>query len=373
MSANPAAEDAAFRDYRRGFIYAVNDTAYVFVAVLIVGFTVWDRYVDPAHAGAALWVRVGGAALVLGSGVFQRVTRRVEWAPRLAKFRMLVTAVTIAWALALLDRGFLVGLSGLIIAMLGAAHSAIDRRDVFWLFLPPLLATTAIMLLAGVDRFVFVNATFFLGLTFLVALLLARVLEQANRRAYRLEQALLRESRLDALTGVANRRALGEHARQALGLACRHGTPVSALLLDIDHFKVINDRHGHALGDEVLRAIATHCRSVMRDSDCFGRWGGEEFVALLPDTPATQARELAERLRASIAARAWVFGSLELHPTISIGVAEARPQEGFDPEATWSRLVDAADAAMYRAKALGRNRVEGDAMPAAMVEGGHGC
>jgi diguanylate cyclase (GGDEF)-like protein len=357
--ADPApTRDDGFRAWRMSFIQAANDSAFVFVAVLIVGFTLWDRYVDAANADAALWVRLGGAALVIGSGLFQRTRKRVAWAHAIAKFRMLVTAGTIAWALALLERGFLVGLSGLIIAMLGAAHSAIDRRDVYLLFLPPLLLTVAIMGVAGIERFVFVNATFFLGLTFLVALLLGRVLEAANRRAYAAEQALTRESRIDALTGVANRRALGEQARAALALARRQAQPIATLLLDIDHFKQINDRHGHALGDQVLQAVAAHCRELMRASDCFGRWGGEEFVALLPETTAEHAFDLAERMRISVATTEWRFGELVLHPTISIGVAGLTPGADADLDATWSALVDAADAAMYRAKARGRNRVE---------------
>jgi diguanylate cyclase (GGDEF)-like protein len=361
MAAVPASADAGFRAYRLRVIHAVNETAFYAVAALIVGFTFWDRYVDPANADAALGVRLAGAALVLGSGWFQRAMQRVEWSHWIAKFRLLVTAGTVALALALLEQGFLVGLSGLIVAALGAAHSALDRRDVVPLFLPPLALTVAIMYLAGVERFVFVNATFFLVLTFLVALLLASVLEQANRRAYQAEQALLRESRLDALTGVANRRALDEQGHAALALARRHGQPFALLMLDLDHFKTVNDRHGHGLGDQLLQALAAHCRGLMRESDVFGRWGGEEFLALLPDTGAAQATELAERLRASVAATRWRLGEVELQQTVSIGVAGvAGPQVG-DIGAMWSRLVGAADAAMYRAKQHGRNRVESDA------------
>jgi diguanylate cyclase (GGDEF)-like protein len=337
------------------FIHAANASAYPSVALLIVVFTAWDHYIDPANARAALWVRLGGAALVLGSGLLQRRVRRVAWAHWMARYRLLVTAGTIAWALALLDRGFLFGLSGLVVAALGAAHSAIDRRDVLPLFLPPLALTVAVMLFAGVERVVFVNAVFFLGLTFLAALLLATVLEQANRRAFQLEQALLRESRIDALTGVANRRALGEQAHAALTRARRNGLPVSVLLVDLDHFKAVNDAHGHALGDQVLHAVAAHCRAMMRESDTFGRWGGEEFLALLPDTAAAA---VSERMRASVAATPWTFGAVRLRPTVSIGVAGGPVAPAAEVDATWHALVNAADKAMYRAKDAGRNRVE---------------
>lgn len=351
-------EDSGFRTYRLAFVYSANETAFVFSALLIVAFNVWDRYIDPAHAMQALWVRLGGAGIVIASGLFQRWTKRVEWAPWVAKFRMLATAGTIALALSLLDGGFLVGLSGLIIAMLGAAHSAIDRRDVLWLFLPPFVLVVAIMLFVGIERFVFVNSLFFLGLTLLVAWLLGGVLEVANLRAYRLERALLRESRVDALTGVENRRALGEHAHELLTLSRRAGKPCAVMLIDIDFFKAINDQYGHPVGDQVLRAVAGHCHRMMRESDRFGRWGGEEFLALLPDATTEQAAALAERMRASIAEAEWQFGDVTVRPTISIGVAGALPATAIDVDFVWEALVKAADQALYRAKSAGRNCVE---------------
>ena len=357
MPVPPAIDAVSFRVYRLRAIYLANEAAFVAVAVLILAFTVWDHYVDAAHAGAALWVRLGGAALVIASGVFQRLTRRVEWSHWIAKFRLLVTSAAIAGALALLDAGFLVGLSGLIVATLGAAHSAIDRRDVIWLFLPPLSLAVAVMLVAGVETFVFVNATFFLGLTLLVALLLAQVLEHSHRRAWSAEQALLRESRLDALTGVANRRALEEQGQNALRHARRSGQPVSVLMIDLDRFKTVNDRHGHGVGDQVLTALAQRCRGLMRESDSFGRWGGEEFLALLGDTAPDAARELAERMRAAVAAAP--MGETGVTLTISIGVAGMTPTPDQGVDEAWARLVGAADAAMYRAKTQGRNRVEG--------------
>lgn len=358
MAALSASDAAAFRAYRLKVIHTVNETAFPAVAALLVAFTAWDHYVDPAHAGTALGVRLAGAALVLGSGWFAQRAARVEWSHWIAKFRLFVTAGTVAIALALLERGFLVGLSGLIVAALGAAHSAVDRRDVLPLFAPPLALTVAVMHVADVERFVFVNATFFLALTFLVALLLAGVLEQANRRAFLAEQALRRESRLDPLTGVANRRALAEHGHAMLARARRAGTPVAVLLLDLDRFKTVNDRHGHTVGDQLLQALAAHARAQLRETDVFGRWGGEEFVALLPDTPPAQASALAERLRASVAQASWQCGQVALRATVSIGVASATVPPDADLDALWPRLVDAADAAMYRAKQQGRDRVE---------------
>jgi diguanylate cyclase (GGDEF)-like protein len=352
-------DDAGFRAYRLALIHAANESAYLFVAALVVAFNAWDWFVDPVHAGSALWVRLAGGAVIVGSGLFQRRVDRVPLAATIAKFRLLVSAATIAVALSLLEQGFLVGLSGLVIAMLGAAYSAIDRRDVFALFLPPLVLTLAIMAIAGIDRFVFVNAAFFLGLTMLVGWLLAHVLEESYRRAYTLEQALLRESRVDALTGVLNRRALEEQGKALLGLCQRHGRPFALLMVDIDFFKDINDRYGHPVGDQVLRAVAEHCRAEIRTADRFGRWGGEEFLALLPETPREQAIALAERIREAISHGGFEFGGDVQRVTVSVGVAAEETTGPVNVDGLWAALVKASDDAMYRAKAAGRNRVEG--------------
>jgi diguanylate cyclase (GGDEF)-like protein len=303
-------------------------------------------------------VRLAGAAVILASGVVQRRLARVELAAWIAKCRLLVSAGTIATALALLDDGFLVGLSGLVIAMLGAAYSSIDRRDVFWLFGPPLVLTLAIMALAGVGRFVFVNATCFLLLTLAVGWLLAQVQEASYRRVYALEQALMRESRVDALTGVLNRRALEEQGQGLLGLCQRHGQPFALLMIDIDWFKDINDRHGHPVGDEVLRAVARLCQAQIRAADRFGRWGGEEFLALLPETTQFDAFALAERMRNAVAHAGIEFGGDVQRVTVSVGVVAMVTPLAVEASTAWAALVKAADEAMYRAKAAGRNCVE---------------
>ena len=351
------ADDAGFRAYRVALIHASNDTAFVFVALLVVAFNAWDWFVDPVPARAALWVRLAGGAAIVASGLAQRRLARVELAPWIAKFRLLVAATTIAIALALLDRGFLVGLSGLVIALLGAAYSAIDRRDVWALFGPPLLLVLAIMALAGLPRFDFVNATCFLALTMGVGWLLAAVQEESYRRAFALEQALLRESRVDALTGVLNRRALEEQGKALLGLCQRHGRPFALLMVDIDYFKDINDRFGHPVGDEVLAAVASYCHDEIRATDRFGRWGGEEFLALLPETPRDQAIALAERVRAAVAHAGFEFGGDVQRVTVSVGVAAEETTGPVNVDGLWAALVKSADDAMYRAKAAGRNRV----------------
>ena len=133
----------------------------------------------------------------------------------------------------------------------------------------------------------------------------------------------------------------------------RHQQPMSVLMLDLDHFKRVNDEHGHATGDRVIQAVSTAMRSHVREEDIVARYGGEEFVVLCPRTNAQQATLVAERLRVAIAGLAQVELGIPGPQTISIGVAS--PGE-LSPDACES-LLPVADAALYAAKAAGRNRV----------------
>lgn len=155
----------------------------------------------------------------------------------------------------------------------------------------------------------------------------------------------------DALTGLANRRAFMEALQRELGRHHRHGRALGVMMLDIDHFKCINDTYGHAAGDCVLQAVAGVMRQSVRTADVVGRIGGEEFALITPETDATGTRELAERIRLAVAALEVGCGHHSIGVTVSIGLAQARPGDG--PESVLSR----ADAALYAAKEGGRNRV----------------
>jgi diguanylate cyclase (GGDEF)-like protein len=186
--------------------------------------------------------------------------------------------------------------------------------------------------------------------------LLARV--QAAGRVKRLQDELRqrseeldRLSRTDALTGLHNRRHVQEYLTRLGSLAHRNVKPIAVLIIDIDHFKSVNDRYGHDAGDAVLREVGDRMVGNVRLEDMVGRWGGEEFLVVLPDTGIQGAAELAERLRQVIAdepCRLPAGGALPV--TISLGCAASV----VDDVAT---LVRSADAAMYQAKQSGRNRV----------------
>jgi diguanylate cyclase (GGDEF)-like protein len=167
-------------------------------------------------------------------------------------------------------------------------------------------------------------------------------------------EAMLRDlAHHDPLTGVANRRYFFERANQEFSRTKRRPTPLSIIELDIDHFKQINDKYGHAAGDEVLRTLSKTCQSLLRKADVFARIGGEEFATLLPDTNLDGAACLAERLRKAVVSSKLTFSSSEFRCTISAGVASLRTTDNNIEE-----CLLRADKSMYCAKRNGRDRVE---------------
>lgn len=160
-----------------------------------------------------------------------------------------------------------------------------------------------------------------------------------------------REARTDPLTGVANRRRLIEMGQVELNRNDRAQTPLALVMMDIDHFKRVNDDHGHDIGDAVLRAFAAAVSEALRDYDLFGRMGGEEFAAILPDTTRDEAQVIAERLRLRIAAMAIDTGEAAIRITVSLGLTMLTDGDNLD------RLFSRSDAALYAAKQAGRNRM----------------
>ena len=166
----------------------------------------------------------------------------------------------------------------------------------------------------------------------------------------RMEDELRRLATTDTLTGVSNRRYLLEQADNEIRRARRYGHHLTVLVLDVDNFKRVNDTYGHSVGDQVLRLIARACADNLRESDIFGRTGGEEFVAVLPETDPERARPLADRLRRAVADLD-LPAALTGHPvTVSIGGAGLEEGDNVDT------LIGRADRGLYAAKRNGRNR-----------------
>lgn len=200
---------------------------------------------------------------------------------------------------------------------------------------------------------IMVPGVFFLGACFvwLTTNLSLRTLMVVTRIS-RLEHDAL----TDPLTGAYNRRHLDQLLPKEISAALRHNHPLSVLLVDIDHFKSINDSHGHQAGDQALVSLSEIARKVLRTTDVFIRYGGEEFLVIAPHTPAEGAIQLAERLRQRIAENPLILpgnqSNIETKITVSVGVASLA-----DEVSDANSLVNLADENLYRAKQEGRNRV----------------
>lgn len=173
----------------------------------------------------------------------------------------------------------------------------------------------------------------------------------ANMTLGRYQRKLELMATTDKLTGVTNRQVFESHFENTLKLATQESSRVSALLLDIDHFKQVNDRHGHSIGDLVIQTVCHIARAELRDSDLICRWGGEEFLLLLPNSDLAHASNLAEKIRTQIAQRMIRVNGDEFGVTVSLGVGEYKQDESLQS------LINRVDVALYQAKAQGRNKV----------------
>ena len=201
----------------------------------------------------------------------------------------------------------------------------------------------------------------FMGIIVVTSLILAAVMAERRELEQRKQERILALATTDPVTELPNHRALMARLDQELEHAQRYDRACSLLFLDLDHFKALNDGYGHAAGDAVLCEFASLIRAQLRHGDTVGRWGGEEFVAILPETRADEALTLAEAVRAAVAAYTFSVGG-GIHLTCSIGMASC-------PTHTQERegLLTAADQAMYGAKRFGRNQVRAANDPAVLA------
>ncbi|AZD06854.1 GGDEF domain protein [Pseudomonas chlororaphis] len=197
--------------------------------------------------------------------------------------------------------------------------------------------------LGDIRRSLYLNLLICLAITLIVLTLLNGVVRRFQRK-------IETQATLDSLTGLPNRRGFDLLAAQAMLEAQREPKPLTALLLDLDHFKRLNDTYGHLAGDQVLSGFARHLESCLRQSDIVCRWGGEEFIVLLKDTDSATARKIAEKIRLLIEQQRYAYEGKNMRLTVSIGVTTLQADD------TLHSLLSRADHAMYRAKQTGRNR-----------------
>lgn len=189
--------------------------------------------------------------------------------------------------------------------------------------------------------------------------LLGKLTRSEDQRA-----ALETLSYMDCLTGIPNRRYLEQCFQEELARAQRYKLPFTCVMVDIDHFKKVNDTHGHLVGDQVLKKMGEILRAQKRPYDIVGRYGGEEFAIILKEISAKDSLLVCERLRVAVAQSPFAVNDAEFNFTVSIGIASLYPREGVSMETIWSL----ADKALYRAKEGGRNRCVLDLPPAAGLE-----
>jgi diguanylate cyclase (GGDEF)-like protein len=345
--------EARFRESRTAGFLAINRNTFWSIAILLLAFAAWDAYADPAHWQSAFRVRLLGAAVIVATGLFQRMPGKARWLPLLSKVRLVIAVATAALAAALLDRGYGFAVAGVVAIILTGPYIAVDVRDLLALNVASMLVLALVMVATRLDPFDMIGTAVFVLLAVAVSMLLGRVLEASHRRAFALDLELQRDARTDALTGLDNRRAVEERALLELKRASRADAPVSLIMCDIDRFKEINDRHGHEAGDAVLRSVANRLRGALRETDLLGRWGGDEFLAVLGDADLLSAAEVAERMRASVAATP--LDEIAGSATISVGVSTR--QDSAVAARAWEQLLKEADAHLYHAKTAGRNRV----------------
>lgn len=314
----------------------------------VVTFGLWDYFIDAEHALATFMIRI----LLVSFGALAYFPSRLHWTTEQRSCHIYWThTCAIILCEYLLKHGFLYGLAGITSCLFVTAIISQNLRSFFFLLSVP---TVMLLILSALKSNVFeyTNQIIFYGVSALSAYVLMMVIHAFRRSAFLLETKLIRTSRHDTLTDAYNRSYLEELAMHEIASSRRHGMPLAVAMLDIDHFKHINDTYGHAIGDQAIKSLVSTCLSTMRKIDHFGRIGGEEFAYVMPATNEAGALECSERLRQAIAALRINTPAGTIQFTVSIGIALLH-----DGHANWTDILKDADHAMYQAKHAGRNQI----------------
>lgn len=325
--------------------------------LLLLLFALREVLFAQAGSHSGLWIRLSGAAVIVVQFlIFKRLG--LERYFRTTSLTVYCTFfITILLTMNVSQYGWAMGLPGLIITMMASVVVLIRGRDALC-NIPLALAGIGLMWTNEVRGLLLVNNTLYLLIGAASSVLFAYVLESIARTAFLSQLQLEQEAQHDYLTNLPNRRHLATLAQREIGRAQRFKRPLSVMLVDIDHFKTVNDQHGHDAGDQVIREMGQLLAQHMRASDTVGRHGGEEFAVLLPETAREEAMHLAQRLCAIVAKQRFMASGVHTPLTISVGVTA---YEGGQQD--WNDLLKQADAALYSAKQQGRDRVVISAQP----------
>ena len=351
-------------DRRQRFRLAQAWLASVMMCFCVLALHLADGFglVDPGPIG--WWSAASVAGMLVVVSVIRAGANKRFADPALTIQQMLYAILCAAWAYSFAGQAHsLVGIILAVILMFGMF--GLSSRQVIWVGFYTLGLFGFVMMLAsrrhpehyppGGEIVYFLMLCIMVVGVGLLTVRLHRMRDRLRRQKLELEAALEHIHRLathDDLTGLVNRRHMQELLENERMRLERSEQDWCVALIDLDHFKSVNDAHGHAIGDEVLRALSRHAHTLIRRTDVLARWGGEEFVLLLPNTPIAMAQNSLERLREHFHANPLVVQGIELPVSFSAGLTEHLRGE------TVAQTLERADKLCYQAKTLGRNRVE---------------
>ncbi|HET7313065.1 GGDEF domain-containing protein [Salinisphaera sp.] len=345
-----AAKERDFAGFVRGTLLTT--------ALFVLAAVGWDFAIDPVHAWQLIWLRFLGSALVLLWALASWRNVHAPMARALAVLVPLAIEASFIHVLAVLNGGGAYGMGGflyffILVPFLTLAQPLVLSAAVLVLLavMPPVASLFGLS--ADLDWVVY---TAYIGLALGPVMLILLMFEYLYWTVFRYRRKVEVQAVTDALTAVANRRHFMLEAAARLENRQQCGAPASLLFVDIDRFKAINDRHGHALGDQALTHVVNRLKQVLRDDDLIARYGGEEFVVLLSDADTDHAVRVAERMRVAVKTEPYdVAGTNEpaITLTVSIGIATRAADRPVDLDT----LIIAADRALYDAKSAGRDRV----------------
>ena len=349
--------EAAYRDQKfleTRFLVVLVGFA---TAALATGLWGWDWVIDPASAGRVLWIRVllGCILLLYPLGLLAEVPR--VFLPWLYAGVVLTTEGVFLHLLSYLETGLVYGIAGfmywfILPVFLGLSFSAHVNAIIF---LAIALLPNILVPLGVSPDFELIKYNALIWPTCVVGIFITLLLDKLYRRIFFYRRKAEALARVDDLTGIANRRYFMELSTRLLETCRRNKIPLSVIMFDIDHFKSINDQYGHPGGDKVLQQFVEVLQGRLRKSDFLGRYGGEEFAVILPQTPPDKSFQLAEEIRQKVMdTPVKIDEGVVLHLQMSAGVSGV---DSVRDGITLEELIKHSDDALYEAKRSGRNRV----------------